>query len=162
MNSLIGIQVPVVSLVDEGFEETVDRLNDLGINAIFIGTQAFDRGVQGRQVEYRPWPGHGPKEIDDHRGGAYFTQHAEYYKGTLLGPWRAPDKDVKGVDVLERLISAAKARHTKVYSFILEYTRASRSITKAGSFSRSPGFSSVARAGPSNASQTTCAPRSSR
>jgi hypothetical protein len=116
------MQVPVISFVDEGFEETVDRLNGLGINALFVGTQAFDRGVQGRQVHYRPWPGHGPTDIDDHHGGAYFTQHAEYYRGTLLGPWRAPDRDVHGVDVLERLIPVAHARDTKVYSFILENT----------------------------------------
>jgi hypothetical protein len=66
-----------------------------------------------------------PRSQGDRRpqgGGAYFTQHAEYYAGTLLGPWRAPDVDVKGVDVLERLIPVAKARDTRVYSFILENT----------------------------------------
>ncbi|MBV9323985.1 MAG: hypothetical protein JO352_09390 [Chloroflexi bacterium] len=122
MPPLIGIQVPVVSLVDEGFPQTVDRLNELGVNAMFVATQAFDRGVQGRRAEFRPWPGHGPREIDDHRGGAYFTQHAEYYRGTLLGPWRAPDTDVRGVDVLEQLLPVAQARNTRVYSFILENT----------------------------------------
>ena len=114
--------MPVISLVDEGFSETVDRLNGLGINAIFVATQAFDRGVQGRHASFRPWPGHGPKEPDDHRGGAYVTQHAEYYSGTLLGPWPASDPEVQGVDVLERLIPVAQARGTKVYSFILENT----------------------------------------
>jgi hypothetical protein len=122
VKALVGIQVPVVSFVDEGFPETIDRLNEIGINAVFVGTQAFDRGVQGRHAEFRPWPGHGPHEIDEHIGGAYFTQHAEYYQGTLLGPWRAPDKDVNGVDVLEQLIPVAKARDTRVYSFILENT----------------------------------------
>jgi hypothetical protein len=119
---LIGIQVPVISFIDEGFAVTVDRLNSLGINAIFVGTQAFDRGVQGRHAPFRPWPGHGPREMDEHLGGAYFTQHPEYYAGTLLGPWQAPDREVAGVDVLERLIPVAQARDTRVYSFILENT----------------------------------------
>jgi hypothetical protein len=116
------MQVPVVSFVDEGFPETIDRLNEIGVNAVFVGTQAFDRGVQGRRADFRPWPGHGPQDLDEHIGGAYFAQHPEYYENTLLGPWRAPDKDVQGVDVLERLIPVAKARDTRVYSFILENT----------------------------------------
>jgi hypothetical protein len=46
VNSLIGIQVPVVSLVDKGFPEALDRLNEIGVNAVFVGSQAFDRGVR--------------------------------------------------------------------------------------------------------------------
>ena len=80
--------------------EVLDILQkDADVNALFVSTQAFDRGVQGRQVDWRPWSGHGPKEREDHQGGSYVTQHAEYYDGTLLKPYRAPDKELVGFDV---------------------------------------------------------------
>ena len=85
MSSLIGMQVPVISFVDEGFEETVDRLNGLGINALFVATQAFDRGVQGRQVNYRPWPATARRSWTT-TTAARISPSIPSSTGTLLGP----------------------------------------------------------------------------
>lgn len=120
---LVGVQVGAVSFVDEGTSQVLDILQEkAGANAVFVATQAFDRGVQGRQPPGQPWPGHGPKELDDHQGGSYVTQHPEFYRGTVLGPYRAPDRDVAGFDVLEQVVPAAHSRGIAVYSFVLENT----------------------------------------
>jgi hypothetical protein len=123
MSALVGIQMGAISLHDEGVGEVLDIVkNDAGVNAIFLATQAFDRGVQGRQVAWRPWPGHGPKEPEDHHGGSYVTQHEEYYGGTVLKPYRAPDKELVGFDALAQIIPEAHDRDMAVYSFVLENT----------------------------------------
>ena len=57
MSTLVGIQMGAISLADEGVPEVLDTVKrDAGVNAVFVATQAFDRGVQGRQVDWRPWP----------------------------------------------------------------------------------------------------------
>ena len=69
MEPLVGIQIGAISFIDEGVTEVLDRLQELAsVNAVFVATQSFDRGVQGRQIQGRPWPGHGPDEPDDHIG----------------------------------------------------------------------------------------------
>jgi hypothetical protein len=120
---LVGIQVGAISFVDEGTDEVLDLLQEkAGVNTVFVATQSFDRGVQGRQVRNQPWPGHGPEEIDDHHGGSYVTQHGELYTRTVLAPYRAPDREVADFDVLEQVIPAARDRGMAVYSFVLENT----------------------------------------
>jgi len=123
MSALVGIQMGAISPFDEGVPEVLDIVqSDAGVNAVFIATQSFDRGVQGRQVDWRPWPGHGPKEREDHHGGSYVTQHDELYRSTVLKPYRAPDQELVDFDVLERIIPAAHERDIEVYSFVLENT----------------------------------------
>lgn len=123
MSALVGIQLGAISLVDEGVGAVLDTIQaQAGANSVFLSTQAFDRGLQGRQVQWRPWPGHGPKEIDDHWGGSYVTQHDEFYGGTVLGPYRAPDKELVGFDALAELLPEAHDRDMTVYSFVLENT----------------------------------------
>jgi hypothetical protein len=120
---LVGVQVGAVSFVDEGVGRVLDILQEKACaNAVFVATQSFDRGVQGRQVDGQPWPGHGPRGADDHWGGSYVTQHAEFYGPTTLGPYRAPDAEVVGFDVLEQVIPEAKSRGVRVFSFVLENT----------------------------------------
>jgi len=120
---LVGIQIGAISFVDEGVEEVLDLVAEkAGVNALFLPTQSFDRGVQGRQVPGRAWPGHGSSDPDDHTGGSYVTQHAEFYRGGVIGPYRARDPEVAGFDVLERVIPAARARGQAVYAFVLENT----------------------------------------
>ncbi|WP_155848634.1 hypothetical protein [Arthrobacter sp. 35W] len=90
------------------------------VNALFVATQAFDRGLQGRQILGRPHPGHGPDGPDDHWGGSYVQQHGEFYRGTVLEPFPAADREVQGFDVLESVLPSARDRGMKVFSFILE------------------------------------------
>lgn len=119
-----GIQVGAISFVDEGVGTVLDAVRDKAkVNAVVVATQAFDRGVEGRQVPGRPWPGHGPKEFGDvHLGGSFVTQHEEYYRGTVIGPHRAKDAEVQGFDALGDVIPAARERGMKVYAFVLENT----------------------------------------
>ena len=120
---MIGIQVGAVSFVDEGVEEVLDIVAEkAGVNALFLATQSFDRGVQGRQVPGRPWPGHGPDVPDDHSGGSYIAQHPELYRDGVIGTYRAQDVELDGFDVLERVLPAAHARDQSVYAFVLENT----------------------------------------
>nr|BFE60162.1 hypothetical protein GCM10020063_046880 [Dactylosporangium thailandense] len=121
---LVGIQVGAISFADEGVETVLDTVVEkAAVNAVFVATQAFDRGLAGRQTWYRPWPGHGPEEKDDvHVGGSFVEQHAEFYGGTLLGPHRAQDAEVVGFDALGDVIPAARERGIAVYSFVLENT----------------------------------------
>ena len=70
MAGFVGIQIGAVSLVDEGVETVLDLLQEkAGVTAVFLATQAFDRGVQGRPMASQPWPGHGQRGEDDHQGG---------------------------------------------------------------------------------------------
>ncbi|MEO7235685.1 MAG: hypothetical protein ABIW80_09935, partial [Lapillicoccus sp.] len=121
---LVGIQVGAISFVDEGVEGVLDSVQErAGVNALFIATQAFDRGLAGRQVTWRPAPDHGPDDLTDvHRGGSFVTQHEDLYRGTVLGPHRAADAEVAGFDVLAEVIPAAAERGVQVYSFMLENT----------------------------------------
>ncbi len=123
MQPLVGIQIGAISFADEGVTEVLGQLQDLAsVNALFVATQSFDRGLQGRQIQGRPWPGHGRDEPDDHAGGSYVTQHPEFYAGTVLEPFRATDREVAGQDVLERVLPEARRREIRVYSFVLENT----------------------------------------
>src|SRR5690348_6031245 len=123
MEPLVGIQIGAISFVDEGVPELLGQLQELAsVNAVFVATQSFDRGVQGRQVPGRPWPGHGPQEPDDHAGGSYVTQHPEFYADTVLKPFPATDREVAGTDVLAKVLPEAGRLGIKVYSFLLENT----------------------------------------
>jgi hypothetical protein len=120
---LVGLQIGAISFVDEGVDQVLDGVSTrAGVDALFIATQSFDRGLQGRQVPGRPWPGHGPKALDHHVGGSYVTQHPEHYRGTVIRPYRAADAEVAGRDVLADVIPAARERGMRVFSFILENT----------------------------------------
>ncbi len=130
---LVGIQIGAVSFVDEGVDEVLDLVAEKAcVNALFLATQSFDRGVQGRQVPGRPWPGHGPTEPDDHSGGSYVTQHDEFYRAAVIGAHRARDAQVAGFDVLARVIPAARERGQAVYSFVLENTHSGLTRGVAG------------------------------
>lgn len=123
MTAVVGIQIGAISFVDEGTGAVLDVVRErAGASAVFVATQSFDRGVQGRQVAGRPYPGHGPRGVDDHSGGSYVAQHPEYYGGTVLGPYRARDAEIGGFDALGDVIPEARRRNMKVYSFVLENT----------------------------------------
>src|SRR5712664_920000 len=109
----IGIQVGAVSFVDEDVESVLDRFQrDANINALFIASFSYGRGIAGRQVPGQPLPDHGKQEYDtDYRGGNYTKINPRYYNKTVLKDFRA--RDHGGYDVLEAVLPAAKKRGMK-------------------------------------------------
>src|SRR5438132_13772579 len=109
----IGIQVGAVSFLDEGVDPVLDRFQrDANVNALFIATFTYGRGIAGRQVPGQPLPDHGKQEYDTNfHGGSYTKIHPQYYGGTSLKDFRAPE--LGDFDVLEAVIPAAKKRGMK-------------------------------------------------
>src|SRR5881392_1212044 len=112
---VIGIQVGAVSFLDEGIASVLDRFQrDGNINALFVATFTYGRGIAGRQVPGQPLPDHGKQEYDTNfHGGIFSQQHEQYYRETSLKKIQAPDHP--GFDVLGAVIPAAKKRGMKVY-----------------------------------------------
>src|SRR5262245_55611961 len=84
---LVGIQVGAVSFVDEGVDQVLDIFQQQGhVNAIFLATFTYGRGIAGRQIPGQPLPDHGKQEYDAQtfRGGNYATPHAKFYEKTTL------------------------------------------------------------------------------
>src|SRR5207247_6648779 len=92
-NRVIGIQVGAVSFVDEGVEPVLDRFQrEARINALFIATFTYGRGIAGRQVPGQPLPDHGKQEYDtEFHGGNFAHTHENYYQRTSLKKIPAPD-----------------------------------------------------------------------
>ncbi len=110
----IGIQVGAVSFVDEGVEKVLDVFQkEAAVNALFVATFTYGRGIAGRQVPGQPLPDHGKQEYDSgtFKGGSYTKIHPQYYKETVLQDFRAPD--FGDYDVLEAVIPAARKRGLK-------------------------------------------------
>jgi hypothetical protein len=113
---LIGIQVGAVSFVDEGVDQVLDILQERGgVNAIFLATFTYGRGIAGRQVSGQPLPDHGKQEYDERQfhGGNYATPHPQFYANTSLKQTRAPD--FGELDILADVFPKAKKRGIKVY-----------------------------------------------
>ena len=102
---LIGIQAGAVSFVDEGVEPVLDIFQQAQINAIFLATFTYGRGIGGRQVPGQPLPDHGVQEYDDKQfhGGNYATPHAQFYDKTIFKNLKAPDHGI--LDILESVLS---------------------------------------------------------
>ncbi|MGO9257520.1 MAG: hypothetical protein ACLQU1_14590 [Bryobacteraceae bacterium] len=110
----IGIQVGAVSFVDEGVEKVLDVFQkEAAVNALFVATFTYGRGIAGRQVPGQPLPDHGKQEYDTDtfKGGSYTKIHPQYYKDTVLQDFRAPD--FGDYDVLEAVLPAARKRGMK-------------------------------------------------
>src|SRR5947209_19431044 len=112
-NRVIGIQVGAVSFVDEGMAPVLDRFQrDAHINALFIATFTYGRGIAGRQVPGQPLPDHGKQEYDtDFHGGNYTKIHPEFYRNTVMKDFRAPDHG--NYDLLEAVLPEAQKRGFK-------------------------------------------------
>jgi hypothetical protein len=111
----IGIQVGAVSFVDEGVDNVLDRFQrDANINALFIATFSYGRGIAGRQVPGQPLPDHGKQEYDTgFHGGNYARTHERYYTHTSLKRIQASDHP--GFDVLAEVIPRAQLRRMKTF-----------------------------------------------
>jgi len=122
---MIGIQVGAVSFVDEGIEPVLDLFQEKGaINAIFLTTFTYGRGLSGRQVPGQPFPDHGKQESDEgfYHGGNYATPHPEFYKDTVLQQIRAPDHG--NLDIVAAVLPGAKKRGMKLFCSIEDVFRA--------------------------------------
>src|SRR5262249_47937361 len=111
----VAIQVGAVSFVDEGVAPVLDRFQqDAGVNALFIATFTYGRGIAGRQIPGGPLPDHGKPEYDvNFHGGNYAHTHEQYYKQTSLKKIQAPDHP--GFDVLASVLPEAKSRGMKCF-----------------------------------------------
>ncbi len=111
---MAGIQVGAISFVDEGVDAVLDNFQKMaGVNTLFLATFTYGRGIAGRQVPGQPLPDHGARDYDTNfRGGFYTTSHAQFYRHTSIRPERAAE--LPGVDILEKVLPATKARGMKV------------------------------------------------
>src|SRR5260370_26500924 len=110
----IGIQVGAVRFVDEGVEKVLDVFQkEAAVNALFVATFTYGRGIAGRQVPGQPLPDHGKQEYDTDtfKGGSYTKIHPQYYKDTVIQDFRAPD--FGDYDVLEAVLPEARKRGIK-------------------------------------------------
>ena len=120
---IIGIQLGAVSFVDEGVEKVLDYLKEkVGVNAIFISTFCYDRGLNGRQFPGQPFPDHGPKKYDEdtYHGGFYATPHAKFYSNTAIKGDKLRAPDLGDFDVLAQVIPVAKKKGIKVFASVLD------------------------------------------
>src|SRR6185312_8772596 len=112
----IGIQIGGVSFTDEGVEPVLDILQERGgVNALFLATFTYGRGIAGRQVPGQPLPDHGKQEYDTgtFHGGNYATPHPQFYHDTPLKPADTKAPDLGNVDILELVLPAARKRQMK-------------------------------------------------
>ena len=122
-DSLVGIQVGPVPFVDEGVDTVLDTLQDrVGINAILLGTVSWLGLKIGRSISWKVdgWPDHGISESADVQGGSYLSPRPELYRTTFLSDFRAPDEGMKGKDILDMVIPAARQRGMKVIPELME------------------------------------------
>ncbi len=119
----IGIQVGAVSFADEGVEQVLDILQErASVNALFLATFTYGRGIAGRQVPGQPLPDHGKQEYDaNFRGGSYTKIHPEFYRDTSLKEFRAPE--LGDFDVLEAVVPAARKRGIRSYCWFEDVFR---------------------------------------
>jgi hypothetical protein len=121
---MIGLQVGAVSFVDEGTEPTLDLLQSKGaVNALFLTTFTYGRGLAGRQIPGQPFPDHGRQESDEKtfHGGNYATPHPEFYGKTVLKQTRAPDHG--DLDIVKEVLPAARKRGMKLFCSIEDVFR---------------------------------------
>lgn len=111
----IGIQIGSVSFLDEGIDTVLDRLqHDANVNALFIATFSYGRGIAGRQVPGQPLPDHGKQEYDtEYHGGNFATTHPQYYTQTSLKDIQSPD--YPGFDVIAQVLPKAQSRKIKTF-----------------------------------------------
>ena len=120
---MIGIHVGAGSFADEGVEQVLDILQErASVNALFLATFTYGRGIAGRQVPGQPLPDHGKQEYDaNFRGGSYTKIHAEFYRDTSLKEFRAPE--LGDFDVLEAVLPAARKRGIRIYCWFEDVFR---------------------------------------
>ncbi|MBI4278860.1 MAG: hypothetical protein HY660_10425 [Armatimonadetes bacterium] len=117
--NFVGIQIGLVSFLDEGVNQVLDILQEKArVNALLPSTMSWSRGNAGRGLDW--FPDHGKAEPDHLQGGAMVNIHPQYYGATTIKEFRAPDPLYQGVDYLEMVLPEAKRRGIKVYPYYCE------------------------------------------
>ncbi|MBY4891214.1 hypothetical protein KUL25_00370 [Rhodobacteraceae bacterium N5(2021)] len=119
----VGIQVSPISFIDEGVDVVLDTLKDrVGVNVLMLGTVSWLGLKTGRSIAHKldGWPDHGVPEPFTMKGGAYYNPDPRYYTKTLIKDFRATDKEMEGVDILDLVIPEAHKRDMKVYVELME------------------------------------------
>ncbi len=130
--TFVGIQIGAISFVDEGVEQVLDILQEkAGVNAILISALSWSIGNAGRAAF--GFPDHGVQEPDNLQGGGMFEPDPDYYAGTFMKRFDAPDELYSGFDALADVIPAARKRGIKCYTYYCETSSSAiRSIWQAG------------------------------
>jgi hypothetical protein len=119
----VAVQLSPVSFIDEGVDAVLDTLqNRVGVNVLMLGTVSWLGLKAGRSISYRldGWPDHGVPEPFAMKGGAYFDPDPRYYRTTFIDDYKAKDVEMQGVNILETVIPAARARGMKVFIELME------------------------------------------
>lgn len=115
----VGIQIGLVSVVDEGVAPVLDFLQAKArVNALLPSTMSWSRGNAGRGLDW--YPDHGKAEPDHLQGGAMTHIHPRYYSATTIKEFAAPDPLYQGVDFLEMILPETQRRGIKVYPYYCE------------------------------------------
>ncbi len=115
----VGIQIGLVSFVDEGVTPVLDVLQQRAhVTALLPSTLSWSRGNAGRALDW--FPDHGKAEADHLQGGAQTRIRRQYYEGTIIRDFAAPDPLYQGVDFLELILPETQKRGLKVYPYYCE------------------------------------------
>jgi hypothetical protein len=120
--NFVGIQIGLVSFLDEGVEETLDILEEKAhVNALIPSTVSWSRGNAGRATDW--YPDHGKAEPDNLEGGGMIDIDPKYYKNTFLDDYHARDELYQDVDFLELIGEEAQKRDMAIYPYYCETSR---------------------------------------
>ena len=101
---MVGIQIGTGSFAKPDYEKVLDLLQEKAcVNTLFVRTLDYP----GRANESR------------YRGGNSTLMHAQYYKDTILKPEIVQAPSVSELDVFARLITAAKKRGMRTFSWVV-------------------------------------------
>ncbi|HWB84639.1 MAG TPA: twin-arginine translocation signal domain-containing protein [Bryobacteraceae bacterium] len=108
LRKMIGIQMPVGPLVEQGVDAVLDHLQQAAhVNTLFVNIFTYVR----ERVSVKTAQFH---------GGNYATVHPQYYKDALLRPQDMRAPEFGDLDVLAVLLPAARKRGMKTYCWIIE------------------------------------------
>jgi hypothetical protein len=119
----VGIQISPLSFLDEGVEPLLDLLQErFGVNVLLVGTISWLGLKVGRRISHKleGFPDHGVQQPDDLKGGSYIKHRPDFYANTSITNFSNTDPGLEGLDVLDLIIPAAKARGMKVMPEIME------------------------------------------
>jgi len=120
--NFVGIQIGLVSFLDEGVPEVLDILQDKAhVNALIPSTVSWSRGNAGRATDW--YPDHGIAEPDNLEGGGMIDADPKYYKNTFLDDFHARDELYQGVDFLDLITEEAQKRDMAIYPYYCETSR---------------------------------------